>query len=143
MKNCNNARTRFLIAAVSSFHSCIVSLATYNLTVVVPFVLMSKKIFYFAGRIEPGRLTLPLHCLCFIVLGGHTGPPLRVHTSLLYQHLIAVYNVNARLGNLAEFATLEVIDSFNLSVFTFHLLNVCCVTTVTERQSCRICSTCR
>ena len=48
-----------------------------------------------------------------------------IQSFLLYKHLLAVYNVNAGSSNLLKLAACEVIDSFHISVFTFHLANAC------------------
>ena len=45
---------------------------------------------------------------------------------LLYQNLLSINNVNA-LDWLCYLAALEVINTFNLSAFRFHLFNACCL----------------
>ena len=53
-------------------------------------------------------------------------------------YLLAVYNIEARLGNLGQLAALQIANGFHLSVFCFHLFGAGCfrfLETHTERCS--------
>ena len=49
----------------------------------------------------------------------------KLFTTLFYKDFLSIHNVEAGLCNLTEFAALEVVDSFYLSAFRFHLPNAC------------------